>query len=632
MRLRVLGTAVVGVLCAVPLLDACTSTATSPGEEPAPDGGAGSGGDGDGGDGARTMASGGVAGTGGNRAGSGGTSGETGESGAGGVPSGGDPAGGAAGGGTIGDDRPEVVAIDPPDDARDVDVTLGSVTIEFDEPLDPSTVSERTFSIREGDATLDVDVSYEGTTVTLTLGEPLKLLQTYTVEVGADVTDENGTPMGAPFSAKFTVRDGAWTEPEPVEENPASLVGMYGPSVAVDDAGNMLVVYQLQGESFSMRAPVARWYRRGSGWEAPVPLDPTQGANCDSIRVAVNGRGDDAVAVWQCGEQVWLRDYLDGVWDKGTIALDGTPNGPIVPLVVSDDAFIAYANEDRTRLMVAQRTDDYTRELSPGPESGHRVDSAPFLAADAAGNAFVFWAARSASNVRSISYARHAAGTQGWTGTATVPGSAAPDGVAAPQFALDDAGNGMAIWVVHHVPGVSDLMASYFKKGEGWGPAKPVDNLDAEIGGMQPKIVFDGSDFIVAYRQFVTGAWNMYRARYTGGSWTEPELASDGAMSAREPHLASDRRGNTILAWTTAPTNPSGGGTARGTLIIHRYSSVERRWIDVTPAPPVPSYGFNMELAASRSGVAALVWAGLDSTVYRGSPTDYADALLMRFE
>ena len=107
------------------------------------------------------------------------------------------------------DTPPTVISVSPANGATNVN-TGASLTVTFSEPMDPATIDESSFELRNAsNQLLSATVAYNGTTNTATLAPAAALANsaTYTARViggAGGVTDSTGTPMSADYSWSFT--------------------------------------------------------------------------------------------------------------------------------------------------------------------------------------------------------------------------------------------------------------------------------------------------------------------------------------------------------------------------------------------------------------------------------------------
>jgi len=99
--------------------------------------------------------------------------------------------------------RPEVSATSPEHDA--VEVALdAAMTATFTEAMDPSTINDETFTLREGGDLVDGTVMYIGVTARFSPDEPLREGVRYTARVSSVASDLAGNNLAADYAWGFT--------------------------------------------------------------------------------------------------------------------------------------------------------------------------------------------------------------------------------------------------------------------------------------------------------------------------------------------------------------------------------------------------------------------------------------------
>ena len=98
---------------------------------------------------------------------------------------------------------PTVQVVSPVDGSTNVatDISLG---INFNEALDPSTVSTTTLILKQGATLIPATVTYYGTTATIDPSSNLATNTTYNVTITTQVTDLAGNPLANNFTWTFT--------------------------------------------------------------------------------------------------------------------------------------------------------------------------------------------------------------------------------------------------------------------------------------------------------------------------------------------------------------------------------------------------------------------------------------------
>jgi hypothetical protein len=107
--------------------------------------------------------------------------------------------------------------------------TRTTVSVEFSEAMQASTINTSTFRLRAVGATQDVPatVSYAGFTATLTPTTPLDTARQYQGTVAGSVSDLAGNPLGSDATWTFTTGDGTFTDTTFADFNSATPAGVY---------------------------------------------------------------------------------------------------------------------------------------------------------------------------------------------------------------------------------------------------------------------------------------------------------------------------------------------------------------------------------------------------------------------
>ena len=97
---------------------------------------------------------------------------------------------------------PEVVSTDPANGAVNV-VTTKIISAVFNEPMDPSTINQTTFIVRNGTTVIPGTVTYSGLTATFTPSQVLSSNTVYTATITNKVKDPAGNAMIADYVWSF---------------------------------------------------------------------------------------------------------------------------------------------------------------------------------------------------------------------------------------------------------------------------------------------------------------------------------------------------------------------------------------------------------------------------------------------
>ena len=163
-----------------------------------------------------------------------------------------------------------VTSTSPANGAAGVALTP-TIQINFNDPLDPSTVGPTTFVFANGSTNLPTTAGYDPTKnqVTLTFLAALRPQTTYTVTVAGPVRNQVGNQLGTPYTFSFTTIPvasvtGTVTTPAGLDPTKLSVVSFGGkiatPSAAgsfsasLNPLGTNLVAAMLPGKAFGLLA------------------------------------------------------------------------------------------------------------------------------------------------------------------------------------------------------------------------------------------------------------------------------------------------------------------------------------------------------------------------------------------
>lgn len=130
--------------------------------------------------------------------------------------------------------RPTIVANFPLDMAMD-EATAGEITITFSEPMAPLTLTDASFSLKQGTTVVPGAVSYFDETLTFVPTSNLALDTTYTATLTNAATDLAGNALAEPHSWTFATDDAAALGPAPVLLGAASNFVILAESAVSND-------------------------------------------------------------------------------------------------------------------------------------------------------------------------------------------------------------------------------------------------------------------------------------------------------------------------------------------------------------------------------------------------------------
>ncbi len=340
------------------------------------------------------------------------------------------------------------------------------------------------------------------------------------------------------------------------------------PTVAVDDQGNGLAVWEEVAVARGFSFPQALWFSSftpARGWSAAARLErtvlgPSGGTLSLDPRLVPVGAGSFVLA-WQSGAHVFVARF-DSSSGWGPEQDLGPGGGPALAVNESASVVAAWhgsfdgATETRGILMSRLERNGFSAPLrvDTAQPIDHRPDD-PSVALDAAGDATVVF--ESSLDLRAV---RLRAGQVVPEPQVLLVDSTRADLVrGAPATGVDGAGRVVALWRqadagTSRPPG---LWWSRFTPGQGWSTPGALDDASANVGGYSLAVSSGGDAF---------AAWSLdpagdVRARhFTAGAWApSTSLLRDAAGrpvqgAVGPPSLGIDRGGN-VWALFASPSS-----------------------------------------------------------------------------
>jgi len=355
------------------------------------------------------------------------------------------------------------------------------------------------------------------------------------------------------WSNRYEVGVG-WGNPEIVDAGGSSIYSD-APQIAMDGSGNAIAVWSQYYHSQNI---FSRRYVVGSGWGTVEHVEENIYGSY-SPRVAMNSEGA-AVVVWEMGVEIWSNRYEVGTgWgspERVHRPVSGS-HGPYVGVAMDGEgnAFCVWSQYDGSNYenVSARRYDVVsgwgTTQLL---ETDDLLDRAwgVDVAADSLGNAVAIWDQYNNSDYehRSIFTSRYAFGS-GWE-PAQLLGANDSSSESYPQVAMDDGGNATAIWSRYDGATSSNISASRYVAGSGWGAIELVsENVEwCEC----PQIAIDGAGNAVAvWCQWQNSRNDIWSNHYVMGSgWGTPVLVeTEDSANFYDPRVGVDNLGNAIAVW-----------------------------------------------------------------------------------
>jgi hypothetical protein len=293
---------------------------------------------------------------------------------------------------------------------------------------------------------------------------------------------------------------GAWSPNVPISNGAWSSRGE--PSIAVDSAGDVAVVWATQMAPYPEYSDYLVFRPAGGAWTSPVQVPGTYGMYATSSpRVAMDPTG----VAWVVFQQPVHNEHIyavsrapNGAWSAGETVNTGDSNRqfrPDVAIGASGIPHVVWTNlDDADRGILhseRQAAGGWSDPVHVDDDPGSVTSSSwpvPAIEVDAANNAYVAWA--DARNGDSDVYFAYRPAGAGWSANVRVNDDLGAAMQGGPDLAVDLAGNAYAIWYDHRAA-TPQLAFSLARHDDIAGPGHPqwVWHREAEAGlrtgGMQ---------------------------------------------------------------------------------------------------------------------------------------------------
>jgi hypothetical protein len=476
------------------------------------------------------------------------------------------------------------------------------LVLDFSAPLNATTVSTSSVTLRDAMGPHMVDVSVSGAQLIVTPRRPLLPAAGYTLTLNETIRGSGREVMSAPVSLSFTTR-GSWLAAQLIQ-NEASDAGE--PIVAAN--GETLMVAWQQDDGLAVNR-----YVSGTGWS---DAEFATFHNMFSPQLAIDAQGT--------GHIVWYQQ------ESGASSLKASRYTPA--------------------------TGFSPEELAENDTTGSV--SRPRIAVDPAGNVFAIWRYR----VSTMSaWANRYTPSGGW-GTAQEI-DASSSSISVPDIGTDALGNARAVWM-ESTPAGRQLWSNIYTLGAGWGTPVRIGQassaIDTMVFGMSSagqavvlttvsdtseeyvmamhatldgwsapvridsdprpsgasagqKVVVDaaGHAFAVWIESYTNSPDEIWSSRYSNESgWSAAERIGVAGDSAAYLDVAIDKAGNALAVWTSF-----GGQNEPDTIRASRYI-VGRGWSTAVAVDGNEGYSvYSSRVAIDGDGNAVAAWNHYDGTV-----------------
>lgn len=319
----------------------------------------------------------------------------------------------------------------------------------------------------------------------------------------------------------------------------------------------------------------------------------------------------------------WRFTTLDSAWGTDdwleTIGT-GNSNRPQIAVDAGSSALAIWEYEEGpgTRIWASH----YTRvDLWEEPEpidDGIEPPSNPRLAVDDAGNGFAVWEQQAAAALTNIWTNRYAV-DQGW-GTPALLQSVEITNARGPSVAAGPAGDATAVWIQQEMDSPNQVVwASRYEPGSGWGPAEPIDGSPTPSAGTRTRVGMDdeGNAIAIWARLTVPSAGGrgevLWANRYVAGvGWGTAEVIKpDSETRARDGRLSVSANGDAFMVWVQ--NDPMRGSAPEELNDIWGVRFSGSGW---EPPERIDDSALNKgqpDVAVDGAGVAHAVWSQEDA-------------------
>jgi hypothetical protein len=356
--------------------------------------------------------------------------------------------------------------------------------------------------------------------------------------------------------------DKRWGEPESIETGPA---GVQRAQIAIDAMGNAIAVWD---QTDRATGPVDDsediWSNRCNTegqWGTAELLESHEPENSLEAQIAVDGEGNAVVAFRQSdGEyfRIWAVRYTprDGWDDPERIQSDVVGDAGRIQIAADapGNAVVVWqqvvADEDERLVIWSNR---FTVGTGWGVASLVETDAndlvAPQVAMDDNGNAIAVW--ERSDGARSSVWSKRQTPTGEWLELQNVETDDSGNAFL-PQVAADAEGNAIAVWQQQTDGTRFDIWSNLYRASpRHWGDAERIEHEDSG-NAEKPQIAMDGNGNALAVWVLSggerAGIWSNRYVANAGWGAAAP-IGPTGLGSARSPQVTSNLDGDAVAVW-----------------------------------------------------------------------------------
>ena len=508
---------------------------------------------------------------------------------------------------------PSVQSVSPQDGSSDIGLST-MVSVTFDEVVDPTTLNNVTFRVKEGDTYLSGTVSTAGSGVVFSPASPLKEGTLYTAEVTNGVMDRAGNALADSYSWSFTTLNSrditpptvVSTDPQEGDEVPHSSSRL---SVIFSEEMNRS---SITGETFTLKnvkGKVAGTVSYNNG-KATLDVDTGRLALRSSYTARVTNWVRDLHGIRMAVDRVWNFLTTDGRWSTASV-IENTDRAKFPQIAVDDsgNAIVVWQLYKSPYHIYSKHYDVGSDSwLEPElVENNWTMAERPKVAMDGSGNAVVVWVQKNIDDIKRIYSNYYDASSGSWSGVKLLPQPLSSAEFS--QVAMDGNGNAVTVWQQYDGSYYSIYSSHYYASSGVW---SAISVLERNAGHAQfPQVAMNDSGKAVAVWQQRDGSYySIYSNHYDVNSsrWsTAVVIENNDTGSAMNPHVAVDGSGNAIAVWKQHD------GT-RNNIWSNRYDAGSGTWSTASLIEDSMNDTEGPQVAMDASGNAVVVWQQDDGT------------------
>jgi hypothetical protein len=348
---------------------------------------------------------------------------------------------------------------------------------------------------------------------------------------------------------------GAWEVPVTLAESTSGLA----PVLAVDPQGDATVAWS-RGEGGGASVVELATRPAGAAWGSPVEISSSTEHEAAFPEIAVNGRGDAAIA-WRDAEAggvaLKARDReAGGAWSAPATLLAAAPQNSVESVALDEQgaaiALMGKLNGATFEVWSAERPPGGSWQ--PGEarsEAGHEALDGE-LVFDVGGDATATWVEHLTGGTGETLVAASRPAGGAWQKAVAV--SSKEHDTLSPRLAIDRSGDVTAAWAQETTSHHYELRAATRPFGGAWEtPSTVASTVDEEFA----LAVAPGGQATMLWPAYLGGASYALdaAARSPGAAWPSPTMLYEAETQPNAPQLAADGEGDLTGLWYDAPSS-----------------------------------------------------------------------------